>query len=55
MLVVDGGHIQRDVLGDHPTAWRHRLGDVPLTCAPPLGLQPAILAIYLRHLAAALA
>jgi sirohydrochlorin cobaltochelatase len=55
LLLVDGGHVRHDVLGHQPTAWRARFGDAELTCAPPLGANPAVRTVVARHLAAALA
>jgi len=50
-----GTHVRRDFAGDGPDSWKSRLGVAEATVAPALGERAEIRAIYLRHLAAALA
>ncbi len=52
LLLVAGGHVQRDVMGDTPAAWRHRIGVPQATCGPPVARHPGLLSIFLQHLAA---
>ena len=54
MMIAPHRVFNEDVLGDRPTSWKNRLGAVRVTCAPPLGGDPRIQAIYLQHLEEAL-
>jgi sirohydrochlorin cobaltochelatase len=53
LMLVAGEHVRRDVLGDEPDSWRHQVGAVETSCAPPLGAEPRIIERYLSHLARA--
>lgn len=53
-LLVAGMHVRHDVMGDHPGSWKSRAGGVRVTCAAPLGDNPAVQDLYLRRLEAAI-
>lgn len=54
LLLVAGDHVRRDLMGESADSWKSRLQPAQVTSAPPLGALPAILEIYLEHLAAAI-
>ena len=53
LMLVAGDHIENDVLGDEPDSWKNLVGAPAVSCALPLGYNPAILEIFFRHLDAA--
>ncbi len=55
LMIVAGDHIQNDVIGNEPDSWKNRIGAGAVTCAPSLGYNDAILAIYFRHVDNAMA
>lgn len=55
LMLVAGDHIENDVLGDEPDSWKNLVGVPMASCAAPLGYNPAILAIFFRHLDTAMA
>jgi sirohydrochlorin cobaltochelatase len=53
-MLVAGQHIQHDVMGDHAESWKSHVGAARVTCAAPLGADPAVVDLYLRRLETAL-
>ncbi len=53
-MLAAGEHIVNDVMGGHAESWKNRIGAAHVSCAPSLGWNPQVLAIYLRRLDAAL-
>jgi len=55
LMIVAGDHIMNDVMGDEPKSWKNIIGVDEATCAPSLGNNDDVLAIYRSHLDRALA
>lgn len=55
LMLVAGDHIENDVLGDESDSWKNLIGVSAASCSAPLGYNPAVLAIFFRHLDAAMA
>jgi sirohydrochlorin cobaltochelatase len=57
-MLVAGAHFMKDVAGDGPTSWKAQLGKQGLIVIPQgegLGTHPAAVALFCRHIKAALA
>jgi sirohydrochlorin cobaltochelatase len=54
MLLVAGGHVLEDVMGEGPGSWRNRLGVRETTCAATLGEDAEVSTMFADHLAEAL-
>jgi len=57
-MLVAGAHFMKDVAGDRPASWQSQLERQGLTVIPEeegLGTHPAAIALFGRHIAAALA
>ena len=57
-MLVAGAHFMRDVAGAGPTSWKSQLEKKGLTVIPQgegLGTHPAVIALFCRHIKAALA
>jgi len=48
-MITAGEHVQEDVMGDDAESWRSRVAAASTECLPPLGLNPAVTAIFISH------
>ena len=48
-MITAGEHVQEDVMGDSAESWRSRVAAHSTECLPPLGLNPAVTAIFIKH------
>ena len=48
-LIVGGGHLSKDIMGDDPESYRNQLG-LPATAEAGLGNNPAVMSIWMESL-----
>jgi sirohydrochlorin cobaltochelatase len=53
-MMVAGEHIAKDVMSDEPESWKQMIGAGHSICLDPLGMNAAILDIFLDHIEVAM-